>query len=104
MDHLKIRGTIGFDVLNLIGLVGLRLRSQKPLFNTAPKSVRYIQKPLPAPSSIHTHRLFIRLEAALSNIHTIRGVFVLFHYSQQIFLIMSPSDLLACRGWVGIFR
>ena len=29
MDHLKIRGTIGFDVLNLIGLVGLRLRSQK---------------------------------------------------------------------------
>ena len=30
MDQLKIRGTIGFDVLNLIGLVGLRLRSQKP--------------------------------------------------------------------------
>ena len=29
MDHFKIRGTIDFDVLNLIGLVGLRLRSQK---------------------------------------------------------------------------
>ena len=33
MDHLKIRGTIGFDVLNLIGLVGLRLRSQKINFS-----------------------------------------------------------------------